>query len=221
MPKKASQNWSPPKPRLLPDMRRFEGTYLLVATHNAGKLEEIADLLGPFGISVTSAKDHDLPEPEETGTTFVENARIKAHAAARATGLPALSDDSGIAIDALDGAPGVYTADWAETEAGRDFVLAMTRTNDALNAANAPHPRTARFCCTLVLAWPDGHDEVFEGVMEGRVTWPMRGEQGHGYDPIFQPDGYDITFGEMDRWEKNKISHRADAFNKLVKLFSK
>lgn len=197
-------------------MRKFTGGRLLVATHNTGKLEEIADLVAPFGISVVGAAEMNLPEPAETEDNFIGNARIKAHAAAQATGLPALADDSGIAIDALGGAPGVYTADWAETAQGRDFVMAMTRAIDALQAIDAPHPRTARFCCTLVLAWPDGHDEVFEGVMEGRVVWPMRGDQGHGYDPIFQPDGYDITFGEMDRWEKNRISHRADAFKKLV-----
>ena len=202
-------------------MRKFLGDTLLVATHNQGKLEEIADLLSGFGINVTSAKEHNLPEPEETGTTFVENARTKAHAAAKATGLPSLSDDSGIAIDALNGAPGVYTADWAETPNGRDFIMAMERTNRELEEVSAPYPRTAQFCCTLVLAWPDGHDEVFPGVMPGQLVWPMRGEQGHGYDPIFQPDGYDITFGEMDRWEKNKISHRADAFRKLVKAFER
>ena len=196
--------------------RKFEGDRLLVATHNQGKLEEIAHLLEPYGVTVVGAAEMNLPEPEETETTFVGNARIKAHAAAQATGLPALSDDSGIEIDALGGAPGVYTADWAETENGRDFILAMTRAHEELEAINAPLPRTARFCCTLVLAWPDGHDEVFPGVMPGQVVWPMRGDQGHGYDPIFQPDGYDITFGEMDRWEKNKISHRADAFSKLV-----
>lgn len=196
--------------------RRFQGDRLLVATHNKGKLEEISALLEPYGVSVIGAADMDLPEPVEDGTTFVENARIKAHAAAQTTGLPALSDDSGIEIDALDGAPGVYTADWAETETGRDFVMAMTRAHDALQASGAPEPWTARFCCTLVLAWPDGHDEVFPGVMPGSVVWPMRGDQGHGYDPIFVPDGYDLTFGEMDRWEKNRISHRADAFAKLV-----
>ena len=200
-------------------MRKFTSNTLLVATHNQGKLEEISALLTPFGIETVSAKDHDLPEPEETGTTFIENARIKAHAAAKATGLPALADDSGIEIDALGNAPGVYTADWAETPNGRDFSMAMQRAHDELEAANAPHPRLARFCCTLVLAWPDSHDEIFEGVMAGHVVWPMRGDQGHGYDPIFQPEGYDITFGEMDRWEKNKISHRADAFAKLVSLF--
>lgn len=197
-------------------MRKFVGDRLLVATHNAGKLEEIADLLRPYGVQVVGAAEMDLPEPAETEDNFVGNARIKAHAAAQATGLPALADDSGIAIDALNGAPGVYTADWAETPQGRDFVMAMSRAHNALEDANAPHPRTAQFCCTLVLAWPDGHDEVFEGVMKGQVVWPMRGEQGHGYDPIFQPEGYQITFGEMDRWEKNSISHRADAFKKLV-----
>ncbi len=196
--------------------RKFEGDRLLIATHNKGKLDEMAALLEPYGVSVVGAADLDLPEPEETETTFVGNARIKAHSAAKATGLPALSDDSGIEIDALDGAPGVYTADWAETDNGRDFIMAMTKTHHLLEEKDAPHPRTARFCCTLVLAWPDGHDEVFEGVMPGHVTWPMRGDQGHGYDPIFVPDGYDITFGEMDRWEKNKISHRARATAKFI-----
>jgi len=196
--------------------RKFSGATLVVATHNNGKLEEITDLLAPFNVAVKGAKELNLTEPEETETTFVGNARIKAHAAARATGLPALSDDSGITIDSLGGAPGVYTADWAETPNGRDFVMAMEKTHAALEAANAPFPRRAQFRCTLVLAWPDGHDEVFEGIMPGVIVWPMRGDQGHGYDPIFQPDGYDITFGEMDRWEKNKISHRADAFKKFV-----
>jgi len=196
--------------------RKFSGDRLLIATHNQGKLDEMAHLLSPHGVTVVGAAEMNLPEPEETETTFVGNARIKAHAAAQATGLPALSDDSGIEIDALGGAPGVYTADWAETPNGRDFVMAMTRTHRELEAANAPHPRTARFCCTLVIAWPDGHDEVFPGVMPGQVVWPMRGTQGHGYDPIFVPDGYDITFGKMDRWEKNKISHRADAVAKFV-----
>lgn len=197
-------------------MRKFSGERLLVATHNRGKLEEIAKLLEPFGISVISAGDLGLPEPAETEDTFVGNARIKAHAAAQATGLPALSDDSGITVDALGGAPGVYTADWAETPQGRDFVMAMTKTWDKLEAVSAPQPRLAQFRCTLVLAWPDGHDEVFEGVMAGQIVWPMRGDQGHGYDPIFQPLGSDQTFGEMDRWQKNQISHRADAFRKLV-----
>ena len=197
-------------------MRKFNDKKLLVASHNKGKIEEIAHLLEPFGVAVTSAAEYGLEEPEETEDNFIGNAKIKAHFAARETGLPALADDSGIEVEALGGAPGVYTADWAETPNGRDFEMAMTRTWNELEAMNAPEPRCARFCCTLVLAWPDGHDEVFEGRIEGRITWPMKGEQGHGYDPIFQPNGYDMTFGEMDRWEKNKISHRADAFRKFV-----
>lgn len=197
-------------------MRRFTGKTLVLATHNAGKLEEIAALLAPYGIALTSNSDHGLPEPDETEPTFEGNARIKARAAAQATGLPALADDSGIEVSALGDAPGVHTADWAETGAGRDFAQAMTRVWSELEATGATEPRLARFCCTLVLAWPDGHDEVFAGTMPGRIVWPMRGDQGHGYDPIFQPDGSDLTFGQMNRWEKNQISHRADAFAKLV-----
>ena len=200
-------------------MRKFKGSKLVVATHNQGKLEEMTALLSPYGVELTSAGALGLPEPEETETTFIGNARIKAHAAAQSTGIPALSDDSGIEIDALDGAPGVYTADWAETPNGRDFEMAMRKAHEKLEAIDAPEPRLAAFCCTMVLAWPDGHDEVFEGRMPGQVVWPMRGQFGHGYDPIFQPDGYDITFGEMDRWEKNKISHRARAIEKLVRIF--
>lgn len=200
-------------------MRKFTGSKLVVATHNQGKLEEMTALLGPYGVQLTSAGALGLPEPEETETTFIGNARIKAHAAVQATGIPSLSDDSGIEIDALHGAPGVYTADWAETPSGRDFEMAMRKTHEKLEAIDAPQPRLAAFCCTMVLAWPDGHDEVFEGRMPGQVVWPMRGQLGHGYDPIFQPDGYDVTFGEMDRWEKNKISHRARAIEKLVRIF--
>jgi XTP/dITP diphosphohydrolase len=200
-------------------MRKFSDSSLLIATHNAGKLEEMTDLLRPFGINVKSAKEFDLGEPEETENTFVGNARIKAHAAAKATGLPSLADDSGIEIDALDRAPGVYTADWAETPNGRDFVMAMSKSYEKIIETGSVAPWTARFCSTLVLAWPDGHDEVFVGQREGQFVGPMRGEEGHGYDPIFQPEGYEITFGEMDRWEKNKISHRGKAFQKLVKIF--
>ena len=197
-------------------MRKFSGNRLVVATHNTGKLEEIVRLLQPFGVNVVSAGDLGLPEPVETETSFVGNARLKAHAAAQAIGFPALSDDSGITIDALDGAPGVYTADWAETPTGRDFNLAMERTWSLLEQKGAAHPRRAQFRCTLVLAWPDGHDEVFEGSVAGQLVWPRRGQNGHGYDPMFQPDSGLQTFGEMDRWEKNTISHRADAFGKLV-----
>ncbi len=197
-------------------MRKFTEPKLLVATHNQGKLEEIIRLLEPYGIEITSNSELGLPVPEETEDNFVGNARLKAHAAAQASGLPALADDSGIEVDALGGAPGVYTADWAETPEGRDFPMAMRKVWDKLEAMDAPFPRRCRFRSTLVLAWPDGHDEVFEGKIEGQCVWPMRGEEGHGYDPMFQPEGYDITFGEMDRWEKNRISHRADAFRKLV-----
>ena len=195
--------------------RKLTERRICLASHNAGKLREIAELLAPYGIEVVSAGELGLPEPAETEDSFAGNARIKAHFAARESGLPALSDDSGICVDGLDGAPGVYTADWAETPDGRDFPMAMTKTWEMLEARNAPEPRTARFCCTLCLAWPDGHDELFEGKVEGRLSWPMRGDLGHGYDPIFVPEGHDITFGEMDPALKNTISHRADAFAKL------
>jgi XTP/dITP diphosphohydrolase len=197
-------------------MRRLTEGRLVVATHNAGKQEEIAALLAPFGVAVTSNADHGLPEPEETETTFAGNAGIKARAAALATGLPALADDSGLEVDGLGGAPGVYTADWAETGSGRNFGFAMERVHRELVAAGAPEPWLARFRCALVLAWPDGHEEVFEGRAEGRIVWPGRGDRGHGYDPVFQPEGFAQTFGEMDRWEKNRMSHRGAAFKRLV-----
>lgn len=197
-------------------MRRIAGGPLVVATHNRGKLEEIAALLAPHGVTLTSNADHGLPEPAETETTFAGNARIKAHAAARATGLPALADDSGLSVAALDGAPGVLTADWAETPAGRDFALAMRRVHEALMASGAAQPWRAAFHCALVVAWPDGTDAVFEGIAPGRIVWPGRGTEGHGYDPIFEPEGFDVTFGEMDRWEKNRISHRGRAFALLM-----
>ncbi|MFT6090145.1 RdgB/HAM1 family non-canonical purine NTP pyrophosphatase [Sulfitobacter sp.] len=196
--------------------RKFTGDQILIATHNAGKLKEMAELFAPFGVRVVGAAEMKLAEPEETEDNFIGNARIKAVAAVKATGLPALADDSGIEVEALDGAPGVYTADWSETPNGRDFVMAMTKTHNLLEEKNAPHPRRARFCATLVLAWPDGHEEIFEGRVNGTLVWPMRGEIGHGYDPMFQPDGYDQTFAEMSHDEKNKISHRADAFTKLT-----
>ncbi|MCY3983902.1 MAG: RdgB/HAM1 family non-canonical purine NTP pyrophosphatase [Roseovarius sp.] len=197
-------------------MRKFTGGTILVATHNSGKLEEMESLLNPYDIVVRGAADFNLPEPEEYEDTFAGNARIKARCAMEATGLPALADDSGVEIDALGGAPGVHTADWAETENGRDFIMAMKKTRGLLVQSATPEPWTARFCCALVLAWPDGHDEVFSGNVEGKIVWPMRGEQGHGYDPVFQPDGYNMTFGEMDPGEKNRISHRAVAFSKMV-----
>lgn len=197
-------------------MRKFDAKRLLVATHNAGKLAEMRALLAPYGVEVIGAADAGLAEPVETENTFVGNARIKARAAVEATGLPALSDDSGICVDALGGAPGVYTADWAETGNGRDFMKAMTRTWTELEALGAPMPRNAQFRCTLVLIWPDGHDEVFEGVLPGQVVWPPRGAEGHGYDPIFMPDGYDVTLGEMSADLKNSLSHRARAVQQMI-----
>ena len=196
--------------------RKFTGEKLVLASHNAGKIREIGALLAPYGVEVVSAGALGLDEPAETEDTFAGNARIKAHYAAEKSGLPALSDDSGIMVDALDGAPGVYTADWAETPNGRDFVLAMTRVWTDLEAKNALEPRTAHFNATLCLAWPDGHDEVFEGQVFGRIVWPMRGKNGFGFDPVFLPDGKTQTFGEMDPAEKHAMSHRAVAFARLV-----
>lgn len=197
-------------------MRRFDADTLVVATHNAGKLKEISALLAPYHVAVAAAADFGLAEPDETESTFAGNARIKARYAARGTGLPALSDDSGIVVQALGGAPGVYTADWAETGHGRDFLLAMTKVRDLLVARKAPEPWLARFCATFCLAWPDGHDEIFEGQVSGRLVWPIRGDRGFGFDPMFLPDGQVETFGEMDPAKKHRISHRADAFAKLV-----
>lgn len=196
-------------------MRRLSGGRLLVATHNRGKLDEIRAMLAPHGIEAVSAADLGLPEPPETEATFIGNARIKARAAMQATGLPVLADDSGITVDGLDGAPGVHTADWAETPRGRDFMQAMTRTWRELDARAVPEPRRAQFRATLLLLWPDGHEEVFEGVAPGRLVWPPRGVMGHGYDPIFVPDGHDRTYAEMTAAEKNAISHRARAFRLL------
>lgn len=192
--------------------RRLAETKIVLASHNAGKLREIAALVEPFGIEVVSAGSLGLEEPEETETTFAGNARIKAHFAAERSGLPALSDDSGITVDALDGQPGVFTADWAETPNGRNFPMAMEKVWSLLEKKGVPLPRAAQFRCTLCLAWPDGHDELFEGVCPGSLTWPMRGEQGFGFDPIFIPDGETETFGEMDPARKHAMSHRADAF---------
>lgn len=197
--------------------RRFTGDTIVVATHNAGKQREIETLLKPFGVRVLSAADLGLDEPEETEDSFAGNARIKAHSAARASGHPSLSDDSGIRVDALDGAPGVFTADWAETPTGRDFPMAMGKVWSLLEERAAPEPRTAHFACTLCLAWPDGHDEIFEGTVRGRLVWPMRGDRGFGFDPMFQPDGEAETFGEMAPDRKHAISHRARAFEQLIR----
>ncbi|MBO6518777.1 MAG: RdgB/HAM1 family non-canonical purine NTP pyrophosphatase [Rhodospirillales bacterium] len=191
--------------------RRFDENKLVIASHNAGKVREIGDLMAPFGVEVVSAGELDLPEPEETGETFVANALLKAHAAAEGAKLPALADDSGLAVTALDGAPGIYSARWAGPE--KDFNVAMEKVEELLRGAE---DRSARFVCALALAWPDGHAEVFEGTVEGEITWPPTGEKGFGYDPIFTADGETITFGEMEPERKHALSHRADAFRKLV-----
>jgi XTP/dITP diphosphohydrolase len=200
-------------------MRKLEGKRLVVASHNKGKLVEIAEMIAPFGMEARSAADYGLPEPEETGTTFEENAYLKAFAAAAATGLPALADDSGLEVDALGGAPGVYTADWATLADGsRDFMHAMKLTEEKLQAAGATEPdeRGGRFVSVLCLAWPDGHAEYFRGEAEGTLVWPPRGEKGFGYDPVFLPEGQDRTFGEMEPAEKHgldaPLSHRARSF---------
>lgn len=201
-------------------MRKFEGRKLLVATHNAGKLEEMRQMFAPLGVEVVGAADFGLPEPEETETSFAGNARIKARSAMELSGLPVLADDSGITVDGLDGAPGVYTADWAKTPDGRDFMQAMRRTWEELEARGVPEPRTAQFRATLLMMWPDGHEELFEGIAPGHLVWPPRGVAGHGYDPIFVPDGHDRTYAEMSAEEKNAISHRADAFRKLSAILA-
>jgi XTP/dITP diphosphohydrolase len=189
---------------------------LIIASHNPGKVREIADLLGPFGIEPISAASLNLPEPDETENTFIGNARLKSLAAAKATGMVALSDDSGLCVDGLNGDPGLYSARWAGP--GKDFAVAMQRVQDELEAKNTPHPRRAHFICALSLAWPDGdgYTEDFEGRVFGTLVWPPRGDKGFGYDPMFMPDGYAITNAEMDPAEKHRISHRAVAFKQLV-----
>ena len=193
-------------------VRRFQGDRLVLASHNPGKVREIAELLSPFGVAV-SAAELGLPEPEETGETFIANAELKAHAASGETQLPALADDSGLVIPALDGAPGVFSARWAGPD--KDFKLAMNRVRAELAATEGADSR-AYFACALSLNWPDGHTETFEGFVHGRLVFPPRGSHGFGYDPIFVADGLQLTFGEMDPAEKHRISHRADAFRQLV-----
>jgi XTP/dITP diphosphohydrolase len=196
--------------------RKLAPGKLVIASHNQGKVREIRALLEPFGIEPVSAGDLGLAEPEETEDSFIGNALIKARASAEGSGLVALADDSGLMVDALGGAPGVYTADWAETPEGRDWYLAMQKVEDKLAALGPDAPRGAQFVCTLAVVWPDGHHEVFEGKTNGTLTWPPRGTLGFGYDPVFVPLGRDQTFAEIDPSEKHTISHRADAFSKLV-----
>jgi len=201
--------------------RRLEGR-IVIATHNRGKLREMQELLAPYGVEAVSAGDLGLPEPDETGMTFAENAALKAHAAAKAAGLPALADDSGLCVVALDGAPGIFSARWAGP--GKDFAHAMRRVEEELarRGATEAEARRAHFVSALVVAWPDGHEELFEGRVFGTLVWPPRGDRGFGYDPMFQPDGHARTFGEMTGDEKHGwgqgegLSHRARAFSKLA-----
>ncbi|MEL8055860.1 MAG: RdgB/HAM1 family non-canonical purine NTP pyrophosphatase [Pseudomonadota bacterium] len=193
-------------------VRKLTPGRLVAATHNKGKVKELKDLFEPLGFEVVSAGDLDLPEPEETEFTFVGNALIKARSAAEATGAPALSDDSGIAVTALGGMPGVNTADWAGHP--RDFYKAMEKVENELQAIKA-EDRSAKFVCCLAVVWPDGHEETFEGETHGTLTWPPRGEMGFGFDPVFVPLEREETFAELDPAEKHAMSHRADAFAKL------
>jgi len=200
---------------------KLAGERLVIATHNAGKLKEIGALLAPYGIDCVSAGELGLHEPEETGTTFVENALLKARAAADAAGLPALADDSGLSVTALGGRPGVYTADWAERqwfegERGRDWFMAMGKVEGLLCELGPDADRSCWFSCVLAIAWPDGTSAVYEGRVDGAFSWPPRGKMGFGYDPVFVPHGRDMTFAELPPEEKHRISHRADAFAKLV-----
>ena len=196
-----------------PSVRRFAGPRLIIASHNLGKLREIAALMAPYDVATDGAAALGLAEPEETGASFVENAELKARAAAEVGDAPALADDSGLVVDALGGAPGIHSARWAETTHGRDFAAAMAR----LEAELGGNPdRRAHFSAALCLAWPDGHCQSFEGRVDGVLVFPPRGTRGFGYDPIFLPDGHPVTFGEMDPDEKHAISHRARAFAKLT-----
>ncbi|APG62466.1 non-canonical purine NTP pyrophosphatase, RdgB/HAM1 family [Sphingorhabdus lutea] len=206
--------------------KKLSAGKLVIASHNQGKVREIRALLAPYGIEPISAAELNLPEPEETGTTFAENALIKAHSAAKGANMVALADDSGLCVTSLGGAPGVYTADWAEeeffhagkrtTDGSRNWYLAMGKVEGRLAQLGMDVDRSAFFTCTLALAWPDGSERVFEGRVNGSLTWPPRGDKGFGYDPVFVANGMDKTFGEIDPDAKHAISHRADAFAKFI-----
>ena len=201
--------------------RKFTEKKLVIASHNPGKVNEINNLLSPFGVEVVSAGELGLPEPVENGDTFSVNAELKARAAAKGADLPALADDSGLVVPVLDGDPGIYSARWAENPTGsdKDFDYAMNKVRQAIETKGInPEGQNAYFACSLSLCWPDQQVETLEGTVNGSLTFPPRGEKGFGYDPIFVPINYQLTFGEMDQNEKHRISHRADAFNKLVTL---
>jgi len=197
--------------------RAFSEKKLVIASHNQGKLREIRALIGPLGIKVVSAGELGLPEPEETGSTYIENAELKARASAEGSGLPALADDSGLSVTALGGDPGIYSARWAGPE--KDFAMAMQKVEDELQkqAAAGNTDRSAAFVCALTICWPDGHTESVEGRVHGDLVWPPRGDNGFGYDPMFVPTGHDQTFGEVDAAWKHSVSHRAIAFKDLLK----
>lgn len=197
-------------------MRRFEGDRLIIATHNKGKLREFGALLGFYVKDIVSAGDLGLPEPDETGATFLDNAILKARAAAKASGSPALADDSGLCVTALNGAPGIYSARWGGPD--KDFSIAMQRVHQDLGE-NPDH--SAYFICVLALAWPDGHAETAEGRVDGTIIWPPRGDGGHGYDPVFVPVNHHHTFAEMPAEEKDALSHRGKAVRELIRKYFK
>ena len=197
--------------------RKFDEKVLVLATHNLGKIEEFKHLFGDVGFNINDIGQYSWVPPEESGQSFWENSLIKAREATKLTGLVSLADDSGLCVDILKGAPGIYSADWAVMGDGsRDFEMATDRLVKEIELSGSSKPFTAYFVCSLILYWPDGHFEKFEGKIKGEIVWPGRGENGHGYDPVFLPDGYKKTFGQMDRWHKNKISHRGLAMENLL-----
>ena len=197
--------------------RKFEEKVLVLATHNLGKIEEFKHLFGDVGFDITDIGQYSWAPPEESGHSFWENSLIKAREATRLTGLVSLADDSGLCVETLNGAPGIYSADWAiMADGSRDFNMAMAKLIKEIDRSDSSKPFTAYFVCSLILYWPDGHFEKFEGKIEGEIVWPGRGANGHGYDPVFLPNGYKETFGQMDRWDKNKISHRGLAMENLL-----
>ena len=201
-------------------MNNFPDNKILIATHNNGKFEEFKQILKDLDLLILSSKDLNLDEPKETEDTFIGNARLKSRTASNKSKLPCLGDDSGLEVHALGNQPGVYTADWAYTKNGRDFNQAMHRVWNELLKSKQKEPFTANFVCTLVLTLPNENEKIFEGRVSGKITWPMKGIGGHGYDPIFIPDGYNKTFGEMSNFEKNKISHRNKALKKFISFYN-